>query len=263
MADFPLKMGSTDNITQDGFTAPERAEPYPQAINHTQWPGTGLRGDAVFDAFQASMVPLTSNSSSQEATMRAAGCALLDIIGEAVTVCHSGSCQYSVLLADACPAGIRAAINLEPSCLPFQSLIGNATVPAVGRTAARPWGLTSTPLHYNPPAAAPEDLQPVEVGVDAPHRRSCFLQSVAGGAAPRTLPRVARVPFVMYTGAASPHVTYDHCVALYLNQTGVPNEWIQLADRGIEGNGHFFFLENNHLEIAALVGEKLEALAQD
>ena len=259
MADFPLKLGSTDNITQDGFTAPEHARPYPQAINHTQWPGNGLRGDAIFDAFQASMVPLTSNS-SQEATMRAAGCAPLDIIGESVTVCHSGSCQYSVLMADECPARIRAAINLEPSCLPFQSLIGNATVPSVGRTAARPWGLTSTPLHYDPPATAPEDLRPVEVGIDAPAHRSCFLQSVEDGVTPRTLPRIAQVPFVMYTGSASPHAAYDHCVALYLNQTGVPNEWIQLADHGIKGNGHFFFLEKNHLEIAALVKDKLEEL---
>ncbi|KAK7954572.1 pre-mRNA-splicing factor cwc22 [Apiospora saccharicola] len=54
--------------------------------------------------------------------MRAAGCLLLSVIDESLTFCHSGSCQYKVLLADACPEMIRASVNLESTCLPFQSV---------------------------------------------------------------------------------------------------------------------------------------------
>lgn len=42
LADYTLKIGSTDNITQSGFTAPELAEYYPQAVGHDKWPGTGI-----------------------------------------------------------------------------------------------------------------------------------------------------------------------------------------------------------------------------
>ncbi|KAK7959172.1 alpha/beta-hydrolase [Apiospora aurea] len=240
VAAFPLRFGSTDNITQDGFTAPElAAHPYPQASGHDKWPGRGVRGDPVFDAFQASIVPLTANSTNQELSMRAAGCALLSTVGESVTFCHSGSCQYTVLLADACPDRIRAS----------------------GRLPSRPYGFTNTPLTYDPPIASAAELRPVEVGIDTPALRSCFLQSGNGTAVRHTLPQVAKVPFVMYTASASPHVTYDHCVALYLNQTGVPYQWTKLSDVGITGNGHFFFLETNNLAIAAVVEADLQKLS--
>jgi hypothetical protein len=43
--------GGTAKVIEDRFTAPEKANPlpYPQARLHTQWPGTGLAGDRVFD----------------------------------------------------------------------------------------------------------------------------------------------------------------------------------------------------------------------
>jgi len=38
------------------FTAPEIPKLYPQAVLHTQWPGSGVAGDPVFDQFFASQV---------------------------------------------------------------------------------------------------------------------------------------------------------------------------------------------------------------
>lgn len=261
LADYTLKIGSTDNITQNGFTAPELVDYYPQADGHDKWPGTGVRGDPVFDAFQASLIPLNSNSTSGELAMRAAGCKLLSLVGESFTFCHSASCQYTILLADECPDLIKAAINLEPSSLPFQSLVGNSTDPTTGRVSSRPYGFTNTPLTYEPPITSSSELNPVEVGSDTPGLRSCFVQS--NSSTIHTLPEVAKVPVIMYTGSASPHITYDHCVALYLNQTQIPYEWIKLEDIGILGNGHFLFLETNNLEIAAVVQTKLQELAAE
>ena len=45
----------------------------------------------------------------------------------------------------------RGSINLEPGNMPFQNLVGNSTVPAVGYSPARPCGLTSTLIYYSPP----------------------------------------------------------------------------------------------------------------
>ena len=46
--------------TQRQFTAPERANRWPQAKLHTQWPGQGVSGDPVFDQFYASQMPVDS-----------------------------------------------------------------------------------------------------------------------------------------------------------------------------------------------------------
>ena len=43
--------------TQKRFTAIERYNSWPQAHLHTQWPGTGIPGDPIFDQFFASQVP--------------------------------------------------------------------------------------------------------------------------------------------------------------------------------------------------------------
>lgn len=97
----------------------------------------------------------------------------------------------------------------------------------------------------------------ITVGTDTPGNRSCILQS---GTPIRTLPNIAKIPFVAITGEASPHITYDHCVIAYLEQTGGKPDWIKLGDIGINGNGHFAHLELNNLEIAAAVDEWIQKI---
>jgi hypothetical protein len=245
------------SIHENSFTAPENLNAYPQSQGHAKWPGNGTKGDPVFDAFFASTVPLTSNSTAQELSMRAAGCKLLSLIGQSFLVGHSAAATYSALMSDECPEMVRATINLEPGNIPFQSLIGNSTVPSVGRTRSRPWGLTNTAITYEPPVVnVTEDLVAVEVGQDLAGLRSCFLQS--NGTVVRSLPQIAKVPYVMFTAANSPHITYDHCFVLYLHQAGVEDvKWVKFGDQGLVGNGHFFFLEKNNLELAAIVEEEI------
>ncbi|KAJ0110029.1 hypothetical protein J7T55_014832 [Diaporthe amygdali] len=257
VAKYPLRLGSTVSIHENGFTAPEILNAYPQSQGHDKWPGNGTKGDPIFDAFFASTVPLTSNSTSQELSMRAAGCKLLSLIGESFLLGHSAGATYSALMSDECPERVRATINLEPGNIPFQSLIGNSTVPSVGRTRSRPWGLTNTRITYEPPVAnVTEDLITVEVGQDTPAHRSCFVQS--NNTVVRSLPQIAKVPYVMFTAANSPHITYDHCFISYLQQAGVKDvTWVKFGDLGITGNGHFFFLEENNMELAAVVEQEM------
>jgi hypothetical protein len=195
------------------------------------------------------MIPLSGNGTAQELTMRRDGCALLKLIGPSYTICHSGSCQWTIQFSDACPELMLGNINLEAGNVPFQNLYGNDTVQAVGQTPARAWGLTDTPITYSPPISFPSQLQNVTVGADTPALRSCIMQKEPA----HTLPNIAKVPYLMITGEASPHITYDHCTINYLEQAGVRTEWIKLGDVGIHGNAHFLYLEKNNLEIAALV----------
>ncbi|KAL1617404.1 hypothetical protein SLS56_011020 [Neofusicoccum ribis] len=248
LTNFPLRIGSTAEISQKGFTAPELTNAYPQSQNHTQWPGTGLRGDPYFDAFEATFIPLTSNLTAQELSMRASGCDLLELIGPSFLVSHSIGALHPILLSNDCPSLVAGNINLEPATIPFQSYTGNSTS-SVGRSSSRPWGLTNTFIDYVPAISNYTELNTTSVGDDTPAKRSCIMQQEPA----RQLPSIASVPYVALTGDASPHMTYDHCVIDYLEQAGGSPEWIKLGEVGIYGNGHFGFLELNNLEIAAVV----------
>jgi hypothetical protein len=257
LSKYPLRIGSTDVINEQGFTAPENFDQYPQADLHTQWPGNGSRGDPIFDAFTAANGPISSSNAAVENTMRTSGCQLLSMIGQSYTVCHSAGCTYTAIWSDACPDLLRANINIEPGNIPFASLMGNSTVPGVGRTSSRPCGLTYTPLQFDPPVTNCSAITTAEVGPDTPAKRSCILQT----GTIHKLTQLGKVPYVMVTGEASPHATYDHCFVEYFKQMGITNyQWIELADIGIKGNGHFMFLEKNNLEIAAAISRGLTKL---
>jgi hypothetical protein len=190
--------------------------------------------------------------------MQVDGCTLLSLIGPAFTISHSIGSTYPLLMSDQCPDLLLGNINLEAGNVPFESYVGNSTVPAVGRTSSRPWGLSNIPLDYSPAISNYTSLNTTTVGVDTPANRSCILQQ---GSPIYTLPNIAKVPYVLITGQASPHITYDHCTIAYLNQCGVATNWIKLGDLGIDGNAHFMFLEKNNLQIAAVVEGVIEKLA--
>lgn len=256
---FPLIAGGAAENSEKGYTAPERLNAYPQSQNHTQWPGNGTLGDPIFDAFQSTFLPRTSNQTAQELSMRRAGCALLRLLARpSFLVTHSIGALYGTLLSNDCPGLVAGNVALEPGNIPFQNYYGNATDP-VGRTAARPYGLATTPLGYEPPVASADELATQTVGVDARARRSCVMQVEPA----RRLPNVAKVPYVAVMGEASPHATYDHCTVGYLRQVGVVDaELMALADKGIRGNGHFLHMELNNLEIAAAVEEWMRGKAE-
>lgn len=230
---------------QSGFTAPELNPTYPQAVNHTQWPGTGQRGDPYFEQFAKGVIPFTSNWTMGELSMRASGCDLLELIGPSYLVSHSSGAQYPVLLSNDCPDLVAGNINLEHSTQPFW----NYGTTLNSGSSIRPWGLANTPLTYDPPVSDASELEKVWDGNDTLALRRCYLQAEPA----RQLPQLAKVPYLCTTGEASVHATYDHCVINYLEQAGVKTDWIKLADVGIHGNGHFGHLELNNLDIAGVV----------
>jgi pimeloyl-ACP methyl ester carboxylesterase len=82
---------------------------WPQAALHTQWPGTGGHGDAVFDQFFASQYAGMAASPQEELTARAL-VALLKKIGPAVLLTHSQSGPHGWDVADAVPALVKAIV---------------------------------------------------------------------------------------------------------------------------------------------------------
>lgn len=244
-ANFSTLGASDIGTVEEFFSAPELYDDYPQAKLHTQFPGTGVAGDPIFDQFMASFLPLSYDLANTEYVMRASGCEVLRQIDTPVyTICHSLGCRQPLLLTNDCPEYFLGNINIEAAMTPFWSYnVG------LGGSATSPWGFTNTPVDYDPPVTDPSELVVVSVGNETLAHRNCYLQAEPA----RQLPKINSVPFVMITSEASIHATYDFCVIDYLNQTGGSPDWIQLADIGIHGNGHFMYLELNNLEIAAVV----------
>ncbi|KAK8019811.1 hypothetical protein PG990_004949 [Apiospora arundinis] len=229
--DFTLANGTTVQVVQGGFSAPELSPTYPQATLHTQWPGSGQVGDPIFEAFAHATVPYTTNLVAGENAMRASVCKLLSLVGASYLISHSSGAQYPILVSNDCPELVAGNINLEHSTQPF-------------------WNYGSTLSSGSaPPVSDPSELKIEVVGEDTLALRNCHLQAEPA----RQLPKIAGVPYLCTTGEASVHATYDHCVIEFLKQAGGNPDWIKLADVGIHGNGHFGHLEKNNMDIAAVV----------
>lgn len=234
--DGPKTPFSAETI-QDRFTHPEGAElAWPVAKLHTQWPGSGTKGDPAFDQFYASELESTTDGSPKmDADNRDALVALLQKIGPSILLTHSRSGPFGWIVGDARPDLVRAIVAVEPSGIPFG---GGGR----GDTPAKPWGPSTEPLAYEPAVLDPAELQP--------HReKDCW---VTGGIH-RSLPRLAEVPVLMLTGEASYHATSDHCMAEFLTVMGVKTDWFPLGTVGIHGNNHMMMLEKNNQEIAAFI----------
>lgn len=248
-----MSAGTTVEITEENFSGPEYYPYlYPQAVLHTQFPGTGLRGDPSFDQFQNAALPYSTNSTSMQTAMRKSGCDLLSIIGPSYLISHSAGSIYPILLSNDCGASVAGNINLESATTPF-------FFPSTGSlsgTFTRAWGPVDVPIDYEPAVTDSSQLVSVEVGNNTLAHRSCYLQAEPA----RLLPKISSVKYLMVTSEASVHVTYDHCTIQFLQQAGGNPEWIQLADKGIHGNGHFMHLELNNLEIAVLVHGWIQGL---
>ncbi|KAK2048022.1 alpha/beta-hydrolase [Colletotrichum somersetense] len=247
LAAFTMLAGTAAEGLERGFTNVEAYDAYPQAKLHTQWPGTGKKGDPAFEQFKKTIIPLSTSWVPQELALRASGCELLSLLGEkAYLVSHSIGARAPILLSNDCPQHIAGNINLEGTTVPFWSF--------EYRAAANPWGLTNTPIDYDPPVASAEELDIEVFGEDTPALRSCHRQKEPA----RKLPKIASVPYLMVTAEASVHATYDHCTVDYLRQIGGGPEWIKLGERGIHGNGHFMHLEKNSIDIAEVVNEWIQ-----
>ena len=239
----------------DRFTAPERKPMYPQAAKHTQWPGSGVSGDRIFDQFYAYQVEQLDDPGVGERLIREAGAALLDRIGPSILLGHSQGGPLVFTIADARPKLAKAVLAIEPNGPPFQEAVHTGP-PGWFRDGpqSRPWGITRNPLTYSP--ADPKPPQSVlEPKADAPELVRCRLQAEPA----RKLTNLAALPILVLVSEASYHAPYDHCTSKYLKQAGVAHTFTRLEEHGIRGNGHMMMLEKNSDEIAALLERWIRA----
>lgn len=221
------------------FTASEKVTPlpWPTAKLHTQWPGTGLPGDPVFEQFFASEVANMPDVDMQYALTTKAVTELLTTIGPAIIVTHSQAGPLSWMIAQANPGKVKAIIAVEPT--------GNAN--RDGKGPATPCGITDACLDFMPVLPDAASLVMTRTPTAQAMGVDCWLQPTAR----YKLPWLAGTPILIATGEASYHAGQDYCTSAFLTQAGVPNDYVYLPTAGIRGNGHMQMLEKNNLQIAA------------
>jgi len=249
---------SPDRVRQM-FTDSSTHRLWPSASLHSQWPASGGRteGDPIFDQFYASQVPWTGHVRSEE-MVRKATAVLLDRIGPAILLTHSQSGPYGWAIADERPGKVKAIVTVEPNGPPFVDIdfVGAPDWYKVLRPA-RVFGLTWTPIRFDPAITKPDELKPaVQPRPERPGAIACHLQA---SDPPRKVPTLSAVPVAVVTGEASFRAGVDHCTVRFLEQAGVRTSHLRLEEHGQRGNGHMMMLEKNSRQIARVIDGWLSA----
>ncbi len=254
------------------FTSQEKYKAWPQAANHTQWPGTGEPGDPTFDQYWASNAPAMGLRVPESTNNVAALAKLLDKIGPVILLVHSQSGALAWPLAQARPDLVKAIAAAEPSGPPVHQIVVRSSEQRFGvgwdeagkhnaqdfyRDIPREkkYGLGDVPLNYLPAVTDDSPLQFVQEEKEQAHDYArCWRQKEPA----RKLTALGDRPIMILRTPASFYTGYNHCNVQYLEQAGVKVEHIKLEDLGIQGNGHMMMFEKNSDEVAKVILDWIE-----
>ncbi|OAA40643.1 hypothetical protein NOR_05731 [Metarhizium rileyi] len=256
---------------------------WPAARTHSQWPGTGMMGDAIFETYIASTGPLYFRRHQRQSLGKEALTALLNTTGPAFLLGEGSGATASWLAADSLPHLVKAVIAVEPAGPPggTNRLIYGADWKYGNQVRRvrhqRPYGLTDIPLTFEPPvpqpvydergvAQPPLTLVPTLMATPGcvhllqPDSRKVqgddngnLLPRGATTDSPRKLVALSMMPQLIVTGQASHHTTFDQATAGFMKQAGVEVDHFVLDRFGILGNGHLMFLEQNSDVVAGVI----------
>jgi len=263
MMDYPATGRSAYVPGVDGTVTPPRSGPlmeevwsggrpaatpqssWPQAKKYTQWPSDapnkGKMGDPVFDYFAKTELQSVANPNNAQIIVDSV-VQLLDLIGQPVVLMvNSGVASSGWVIADARPKLVKGILAAEPVAPPIENAERGSTGPG------RLWGVTSLPIHYDPPVKDPSELRPIrEEKADGADLLPCWVQQEPA----HKLVNLQGIPVLEISGEASYHRPYSHCVAKWLNQAGVKATYVRLEDVGLPGNGHQMMSEKNSAGIS-------------
>src|SRR5579864_7770241 len=237
------------------FTASAKKGDFPRGHLHTQFPGTGLMGDPIFDDFVKTQVQFLGGGGplSQDELSRDAFVALLDAIKSPVIILsHSQGGAVGWLMADARPNQVKGIVTVEPGGPPIKNVDTAKVAYNTAATGGMSWGVTASPITYDPPIKSASELQVgLEEKSDIPGDVvPCYVQKEPV----HKLVNLEKIPVVYLSSEGGYHREFDHCLAKWLNQAGVKTQFVRMEDVGLKGNGHEMMLEKNSDDIARWIG---------
>ena len=193
--------------------------------------GGGGRGAAAGPPVAANQQP-AGQPNLAHTEWRAAGAELLDKIGPAIIITHSAGGSFGLLVAEARPNLVKAAVMIEGGGSGFNG--GNR------------FGMSTIPVTWDPPVKDITEIKTRWVADAEIDGGGYFLQEEPV----RRLPNFRDVAVLTVTSAAGTASPGNPGAPAFLKQAGVRvAEELRLANAGIQGNSHMMMVEKNHREV--------------
>ena len=191
---------------------------FPRMKLYTQWPSDspkkGTMGDPVFDNFIKGQMQFVAGQAELAVP---AGVALLDQIGSPVIlITHSQGGGIGFNVADERPNLIAGMVSIEPGG-PQIGMVDTAKVKYT-RQIRNSWGLTTMPMHYDPPVNNPDGSENLSrrkirtAGMKSP--ATCRRNRFTSLSTSRTF------NILSISAEGTYHRVFDVCIPKWINQAG-------------------------------------------
>jgi pimeloyl-ACP methyl ester carboxylesterase len=211
-------------------------------FNTAQWPGPGGMNDPLIDQFMACEQGNVSDEAFHSDLVWPGGAELLDRIGPAILCVHAFGGFFAWGVADRRPNLVKAIVAMEINGNPFAAQLR--------------WGLTASPMTYDPPVSDLSQFRLVDQGAPPDSPRPIVSPFKLQAEPVHKWKNLKGIPITWVTsefgGGGSPVSN-----VAFLKQAGCTAEMLRLRDYGIHGNGNLMLLEKNNHEVFSVIRDWL------
>lgn len=215
----------------------------PVVFNTAQWPGPGGMNDPLIDQFMGCESGNVMDEAFHTDLAWHGGVELVDRIGPCILLTHAFGGFFGWGVADRRPDLIKGIFCMEINGNPFAAQLR--------------WGLTASPMTYDPPVTDPSQFQLVDHPLPPDSPRPLISSYKLQAEPARKWKNLRGIPIGWLTsefgGGGSPISN-----VAFLKQVGCDAEMVRLRDYGIVGNGNLMLLEKNNHEVFGVVREWLD-----
>jgi pimeloyl-ACP methyl ester carboxylesterase len=207
-------------------------------FNTAQWPGPGGMNDPLIDQFMACEQGNVSDEAFHSDLVWPGGAELLDRIGPSILFVHAFGGFFAWGVADRRPNLVKAIVAMEINGNPFAAQLR--------------WGLTASPMTYDPPVTDLSQFKLVDQAAPPDSPRPVVSPFKLQAQPVHKWKNLQGIPIAWVTsefgGGGSPISN-----VAFLTQAGCSAEMLRLRDYGIHGNGNLMLMEKNNHEVFGVV----------
>lgn len=215
----------------------------PAVFNTAQWPGPGGMTDPLIDQFMGCESGNVMDEAFHSDLVWRGGVELVDRIGPCILLTHAFGGFFGWGVADRRPNLVKGIFCMEINGNPFAAQLR--------------WGLTASPMTYDPPVTDPSQFKLVDHTLPPDSPRPIIPSYKLQAEPARKWKNLQGIPIGWLTtefgGGGSPVSNVE-----FLKQVGCSAEMVRLRDYGIVGNGNLMLLEKNNHEIFEVVRNWLD-----
>ncbi|MBZ5578707.1 MAG: hypothetical protein LAP40_19265 [Acidobacteriia bacterium] len=212
-------------------------------FNTAQWPGPGGMNDPIMDQFMACEQGNVTDEAFHSDLAWHGGVELVERIGPCILVDHAFGGFFGWGVADRRPDLVKGIMCMEINGNPFAAQLR--------------WGLTASPMTYDPPVTDLSQFKLVD-HTEPPDSPRPVVPTYKLQAEPaHKWKNLQGIPIGWLTsefGAGGSPVAQ----VAFLKQVGCSVELLRLRDYGITGNGNLMLLEKNNHEVFGVIRDWLD-----